>query len=64
LTSWEPVSRIAWLQGHLLVGKLDAGLGLERLRDIAGSHGAEELALLADAYLDTDGAAVDLREKV
>ena len=43
---------------------LDAGFGLERLGDVTGGDGAEELALLADADLDADGAPIDLREDV
>jgi hypothetical protein len=49
---------------HLLVLQLDAGLRLELLRDVAGGHGAEQLALLADAHLDGDGATLHLREQV
>ena len=52
------------LEIDLAVLKLDAGLLLEKLGDVTAGDGAEKLALLADADLDADGLAVDLREEV
>ena len=51
-------------QVNLPVLQLNVRRLLKRLSDVAGGHGAEQLALLTHAHLDGDGLTLHLRHQV